>query len=90
MSISAWVMVGVCVVWFVLFFVFTAKDLKGESLKGSLAAEEKETDPFMFTGAKAREEARESYLRDMRVKKYFDEQGITPFLDLPGQKEPLP
>ena len=87
MSISAWIMVAVCVVWFVLFLAFTARDLKGEDQKSAIAADGRETDPFMFTGERAREEARESYLHDVRVRKYFEEQGIVPFLKLDACQE---
>lgn len=59
MSISAWIMVAVCVVWFVLFLAFTARDLKGEDQKSAIAADGRETDPFMFTGERARGGERE-------------------------------
>lgn len=87
MSISAWIMVAVCVAWVVLFLAFTVRDLREEDKKSAIAAEGKEVDPFMFTGERAREEARASYLNDVRVRKYFEEQGIVSFLDLDSDQE---
>lgn len=85
MGVTTWIMVLVCAAWLVLFLAFTARDLKSESRKREALAAGEEIDPFLFSGEKARQEAREMYLRDAQARNYFDEQGITPFLNLPPE-----
>ena len=81
MTGMTWVMVGVVLLWSALFIYFTVRDLKCEATKSKILAEGKDLDPFLFTGEKARAEAREAYQAgDPVIKKYFDEQDLAKFL----------
>ena len=80
MQLGTWIMVFVCIAWFVLFGYFTARDLRTETTKKEMLQNGQELDPFLFSGEKARAEAREQYETDPFAKKYFDENGITPYL----------
>lgn len=83
MTGMTWLMVIVVLVWAVLFLYFTMHDLKCERTKEEILASGKELDPFLFTGEKARAEAREAYLNNDKVlKHYFDEQDVVKFLGI--------
>lgn len=78
-------MLGVCFAWFGLFAYFTIQDLRHEEKKNEILASGEPLDPFLFTGEKARREAREQYLNDPVAKDYLDEMGVTPFLGLDAE-----
>jgi len=80
MKLGTWVMLGVCIAWFVLFIRFTYRDLRDESRKTAILASKEPLDPFLFSGEKARTEAREQYEKDPVAREYFDATGVTPFL----------
>jgi len=83
MQVGTWLMLMVCLIWFGCFIYFTAKDLGDEGKKSAIIASGEPLDPYLFSGEKARAEARALYGKDPVVKKYFDENGITPFLTRP-------
>jgi len=83
MTGMTWLMVIVVLVWTALFLYFTFHDLKCEKQKEEILAAGEELDPFLFTGEKARAEAREAYLNNDKVlKHYFDEQDVVKFLGI--------
>lgn len=75
-------MLVICFAWFGLFLYFTFQDLRREEKKSAILASGEPLDPFLFSGEKARAEAREQYLADPVAKEYLDEMGVTPFLKL--------
>lgn len=84
MQIGTWIMLLVSLAWIGLFMAFTIKDLKGEGKKNEKIAAGEPLDPFMFSGERARSEARELYEKDPLARAYFDENDITPFLTVKG------
>lgn len=85
MVLGTYMMLGVCLVWFVALFWFLFRDLRGEREKSELMAKGVPPDPFHFSGERARAEAREAYLEDAVVRQYFEEIDIVPFLRLDGR-----
>lgn len=86
MQVGTWIMLFVCITWLVLFVLFTMKDLREESKKSEILDRGEALDPFLFTGEKARAEAKALYAEDPVAKQFFDENGITPFLAGPPPK----
>ncbi len=86
MGVMTICMLGVCFLWFGCFLYFTIQDLRHEEKKTAILASGEPLDPFLFTGEKARAEAREQYLKDPVAREYLDEIGVTPFLHLEAEK----
>ena len=86
MTGMTWLMVIVVLVWTALFLYFTMHDLRCESKKEEILSKGEDLDPFLFTGERARAEAREAYLNNDKVlKHYFDEQDVVKFLGIEGK-----
>lgn len=82
MVFGTYMMLGVCLGWFVALFWFLFRDLRGEREKAELLAKGVPPDPFHLSGEKARAEARAAYLNDPVIRQYFEEIDIVPFLRL--------
>lgn len=86
---GTYLMLLVCFVWFVAFLYTLYVDLRDEERKNEAIAQHGEDglDPFLFSGERARQEATDMYLKDPVCREFFDEKGVTKFLNLEGGRK---
>ncbi len=87
MTGMTWFMVGIVFIWTAIFLALTVRDLKCEAKKEEVLSKGEDLDPYLFSGEKARAEARDAYLNnDPVLKPFFEELGIVKFLGIEDNK----